>query len=792
MLTKPSERLIVRHTLFSVAFVSVYLLLNRPEVIFLSHLGFTAWYPATGLVLAVLLGISPWYAFLVCLADSLAGAWIYHQPIAGFGGTLGSLAVAVCYGTAALILRGPLRIDPGLRRRQDVVLYVFVTTGAAVVATAIGVTCLVADHSIPWSQFWSSALGWFYGDSVGILGVAPFLLVHVLPLVRRQLSSPDASATLAIDRTQKKASANATVWLEAAAQAGALAGVLWIMFGHSNEPLYLSFIPIIWIAMRQGIRRAVTGVLAFNCGIVVAMHVFPPTGLLLAKIGLLMLVVSAVGLIVGSAVTERHRMGLELYERTFYLNSLIENSPLGIAVLNRRGRVELTNMALEKLFLYDRGEFAGSDLDRLLSPDGALEDAIPSTFLALSGQTLHENAKRRRKDGAVLDVEMHAVPLVVNGRVQGAYTIYKDISEQIKSVEAERRHAESLNLLVTELKLRTNQMTLLNEMGSMLECCATTKEACTVVSQCVQKLFPEALSGTLYLFKASRNLVEAAARWGAPTVSESLFAPDECWALRRGLSHWSESPQAGICCPHLTESYSGKCLCVPMVGQGDTLGVLLLEFQPAQRETRPETEGWEASTQRLALTAAGQVALSLASLRLRETLRDQSIRDSLTGLFNRRFVEESLERELQRASRKKHLVSVLFLDLDHFKKFNDTFGHDAGDLVLRSAADLFRNFFRSDDVICRYGGEEFAIILPESSGENAANRANSLREEVKKMKLRYKGQPLGTITLSIGIATFPDHGTSCEQLLKVADQCLYQSKNSGRDTVTVAMNHQRV
>ena len=222
-----------------------------------------------------------------------------------------------------------------------------------------------------------------------------------------------------------------------------------------------------------------------------------------------------------------------------------------------------------------------------------------------------------------------------------------------------------------------------------------------------------------------------------------------------------------------------------MVAQGDTLGILQLDFAD-DAAPMGGTETLRDSRSRLATSVTGQVALSLASLRLRETLRDQSIRDALTGLFNRRFMEECLERELQRAARKQHPVSVLFLDLDQFKRFNDTFGHDAGDVVLRSMADLLRNFFRAADVCCRYGGEEFGVIMPESSSDDSARRANALREEVKKLKLEHRGQMLGLVTVSIGIAAFPEHGTNAEQLLHVADQCLYRSKASGRDTVTVA------
>ena len=149
-------------------------------------------------------------------------------------------------------------------------------------------------------------------------------------------------------------------------------------------------------------------------------------------------------------------------------------------------------------------------------------------------------------------------------------------------------------------------------------------------------------------------------------------------------------------------------------------------------------------------------------------------------------MEESLEREMQRAVRKNNPVSVLFVDLDHFKRFNDTFGHDAGDYVLRIVADLFRKSVRGDDVVCRYGGEEFGIILPESSSQNAVIRADELREAAKKMELRHRDQILGTLKLSIGVATFPEHGETAEELLKAADQCLYRSKAAGRDQVTVA------
>ena len=273
--------------------------------------------------------------------------------------------------------------------------------------------------------------------------------------------------------------------------------------------------------------------------------------------------------------------------------------------------------------------------------------------------------------GQILDLTLRGVPLLSNGEVRGAYLIYEDVSEQIRAAEAQRQHAESLNQLVKELELRTKQMTALNDMGSLLECSGTVKEACAVVAESIEKLFPKVGSGAFYLFKSSRNLVESVLRWGTTaSISEPTFSPDACWSLRRGQPHWSEHPGTGISCRHLAESATTECLCVPMVAQGNTIGILHLEVGGvAELQQVPGNENFRDSHQRLAISVASQIALSLASLQLRETLREQSIRDPLTGLFNRRFLEESLERELQLASRKKQSLAVLFLDLDHFKRF---------------------------------------------------------------------------------------------------------------------------
>jgi diguanylate cyclase (GGDEF)-like protein/PAS domain S-box-containing protein len=175
-------------------------------------------------------------------------------------------------------------------------------------------------------------------------------------------------------------------------------------------------------------------------------------------------------------------------------------------------------------------------------------------------------------------------------------------------------------------------------------------------------------------------------------------------------------------------------------------------------------------------------ALFEANLRLQQ----ESIRDPLTGLYNRRYLEETMEREIRRAARAKHSLSVLMLDLDLFKKFNDSYGHDAGDTVLREAASLFIKSVRAEDIVCRYGGEEFVIILPMADIKIAQSRAERIRAKLHNLPVLHHGQSLGAVTVSVGVAALPQHGNSCKELLNAADGALYRAKGEGRDRVVVA------
>jgi diguanylate cyclase (GGDEF)-like protein len=272
-------------------------------------------------------------------------------------------------------------------------------------------------------------------------------------------------------------------------------------------------------------------------------------------------------------------------------------------------------------------------------------------------------------------------------------------------------------------------------------------------------------SGVLCIADASRVLLEAVASWG-PEPLTPVFAADDCRALRRGRAHrWARGPD-DLACAHAARDPGAVGLCIPMLANGEVVGVLHVQLGGPGAD-HPELG--LALHEQFAGSVAHQVAIAIANLRLRERLRNESIRDGLTWLFNRRYLDLSLDRELKLAGRKHEPVSLLMLDLDHFKTFNDTFGHDAGDAVLRSVGKLLQGRLRSYDIACRYGGEELVIVLPRTSALDAEELANQIRDGVFVLDAAHQGTRLPTVTVSIGVATTSDGSADGMTLLRAAD-----------------------
>jgi diguanylate cyclase (GGDEF)-like protein len=336
--------------------------------------------------------------------------------------------------------------------------------------------------------------------------------------------------------------------------------------------------------------------------------------------------------------------------------------------------------------------------------------------------------------------------------------------------EAKRRsHAEQS--IVTR---HAAQASLLR-LSEMLQGCRSTEESYEVIARLAPDLFASE-AGAVYLFHPSRNLLEACVTWGDESLVTRVLAPDECWALRRGQAYLARSSQKDILCKHLATPVPASSLCLPMLAHGEVIGML---FLAALRDA-------ESSSLDQAEVIADQLAMALANMQLRERLRDQSIRDPLTGLFNRRYTEETLERELYRAVREKTHLCVLAIDVDHFKKFNDSFGHDAGDYVLKEIAATLKTNTRKSDVVSRTGGEELLVILPHSDLESSAAKAEQLRDCIAHLALSHRGAALGAVTISIGVAVAPEHGITTEGLLRAADLALYRAKHAGRNRIAIA------
>lgn len=327
------------------------------------------------------------------------------------------------------------------------------------------------------------------------------------------------------------------------------------------------------------------------------------------------------------------------------------------------------------------------------------------------------------------------------------------------------------------------QLHLLAEMNRMLQLCRRCEDSYDIIGDFGFQLFSEE-SGCVYLRERESGELRPVAAWGALESRSEALSVSDCLALRQERAHSMDEAAEGAVCPHLAGMPVDDSLCLPVTAHGETLGVLSLvaPAQPAEGHGILLSE----STKSLAGALAQAVGLALGNLRLRESLESQSVRDSLTGLFNRRYLEESLERELAQAARQRLPLGLIMIDLDNFKNYNDRFGHFAGDELLHTVGEMLRGGVRAGDIACRYGGDEFSIILPGASLAITLARAEELCQAIKQLEARFEKQGIEPITLSAGVAAYPDHGAEARDLLRLADVALYRAKAQGRDQSVVA------
>lgn len=334
---------------------------------------------------------------------------------------------------------------------------------------------------------------------------------------------------------------------------------------------------------------------------------------------------------------------------------------------------------------------------------------------------------------------------------------------------------------VNDLENRNHESSVFTHMGELLLSCRTEEEVFTVTVQSCQALFPKD-SGRAYLSDDQGQLL-LFSKWGDGKHAESIQDKFSCWSVRRGRTHHSAASQTETLCPHCHDE-DLITVCVPLLAEGSTTGIIKLSYPSTQQE---HDQKEKVKREALMTTAVEYAALSVINLRLRERLHQESIRDSLTGLYNRRYLETTLDSELSRAERHQNQLGLVMLDVDHFKDFNDRYGHEMGDRVLSEAGRILRHCIRKEDTACRYGGEEFTLIIPETSLEGLATLAELVRSRIETLISQLlKGQVKEKVTISLGTALYPLDGQDKTSLLKAADTALYQAKDRGRNQVVPA------
>jgi diguanylate cyclase (GGDEF)-like protein/PAS domain S-box-containing protein len=387
------------------------------------------------------------------------------------------------------------------------------------------------------------------------------------------------------------------------------------------------------------------------------------------------------------------------------------------------------------------------------------------------------------RDAAGAVCRITGIAVDISDRKQ-AETHQQVLNEGLEADAAAR--LRETTLLRADLERRNHEAILLNEMNGILQSCMNLDEAYNAFPHSCQRLFPR-FAGSLHVLHASHHYLESVADWGDPLFTDQIFEPQSCWALRRGQCHRYDQANRGVVCQHVQPSGKRKAayLCIPLLAQTEILGLLYLELHDSDEESTNSQHIHE-SELLLAASLAEHAALALANIKLRETLRVQSIRDPMTGLYNRRYFEEALLRELARAERKRIPLSIVMLDVDCFKRVNDQYGRTIGDQLLRELAGVLLAYSRISDIACRYGGEEFVLLLSDASAETAYGRAEQLRAAVSALAVQVGDGYLCRVTASIGIATCPNHANRPDALVKQADHALFLAKRSGRDRVRIA------
>ncbi|WP_298360075.1 diguanylate cyclase [uncultured Litoreibacter sp.] len=451
-----------------------------------------------------------------------------------------------------------------------------------------------------------------------------------------------------------------------------------------------------------------------------------------------------------------------------------------LLVTDREDRIVWLNRGFELLTGFTLNEMLGGKPGDFLRGDvtesatiAKIEDCITNR------RPVDIEVQYRRKDGTPFWMESRITPVF---DPQGNHTHFMSSS---RDVTARRALEKSTKEATENEQLRQQERRLLSQVSEWLYSAKSLDELLLVIAKSLETLMPEA-EGQLYIYSNSRDSLDLNIQWGGTDTAPKQIEADDCWALRRGRAYsFGMRPIEFPCAHSHAAEDDSPYFCVPITAHGQTNGLLHLDFggfapDRAQREKFKYflDQRWE-----LALLCAEQISLAIANVQLRQELLDQSVRDPLTNLWNRRWFLEAAHRQVNVARTNGANCSVISIDVDHFKKFNDHHGHDAGDLVLRALGAKMIEFFTENAAPCRLGGEEFIVLCTDMSQEQTHAMAEQFRKQVASLSVKYSGESLPKITVSAGVAVWPSDGAHVADLVKSADLALYKAKELGRNRV---------
>lgn len=470
--------------------------------------------------------------------------------------------------------------------------------------------------------------------------------------------------------------------------------------------------------------------------------------------------------------TQRIKAEASVHQKTLELNSFFDVSVDLMVIASMDGYFLRLNNAWEKLLGYPVEEIQRSQFFDFIHPDDIEKTKNVMTELINQKPIEGFENRYRCKDGSYRWIEWHAAPM--GGMI---FSSARDITDKKKSEIILEEANKKLTLLVADLEKRNHDASVLRDMDEMLLSCSNMEEAYAVMDKFAPLVF-QGTDGAIYLVERNPKQVKKVSAWGDQLNSEAVFGFDECWGLRLKKAHQWNKSNNNLPCKHVNSDYTGQYIDLPLVAAGDVLGLIHLEWHNNQDGVPGGME--------LMHNVMEQLTLTIANIKLRQELIALSIRDHLTGLVNRRFMEEYLQKELLRANRNHTHAGIVFLDIDNFKLYNDTYGHKGGDAVLKGIGSLLLKKVRGGDIASRIGGEEFIVIFPETDLETTFRRAEQISEAIRSMQVDLNGNPLGKVTVSAGIAAYPDHGIDIDSLLDFADRGLYKAKRNGRDRIEIA------